>query len=184
MTRTTNALGAGLLAATIAALWYSGMGGSAAQTARAQRLTSNKEQIAGTWQLISIYEENVGGLTIDLFGTAPQGQFMADRQGNYSLQILGRDGGVYSGNTRPTVINTRVGGHLAATSYFGSYLVDEVGRRLTLRVAYCLFSNCDKTLRTAELKIGGNTMQLTSAVEPSPTGAPYSHTVWKRVCCE
>ena len=185
MTRNKIAIGAGLLAATIAALSYSGAAGSAEKTARAQhQVTSIKEQIAGTWQLVSIYEEDDGGEDIDQFGPAPKGRFMVDRRGNFSFQIMSQDGRAYSANTRAAVIKTRAGGIVEATTYFGTYLVDEATHKLTLQVAYCLFRSCDKTERTAELKISGNTLKLTSAFETSPTGAPTSLTVWKRECCK
>jgi Lipocalin-like domain len=181
MTRNSIAIGAVLLAATIAALPYSGVAGSA--TSRQRQPTPIKEQIAGTWQLVSIYEENGGGEDIDQFGNAPKGRFMLDRRGNFSFQIMSQDARAQSANTRAAVIKTRAGGNLEATTYFGTYLVDEASHKLTLQVAYCLFGSCDKIKRTAELKIRGNTLELTSAFEASPTGAPYSHTVWKRECC-
>jgi Lipocalin-like domain len=184
MTRNTIAFGAGLLIATVAVLSYSGVARSAERAARDQvQLTSIKEQIAGTWQLVSIYEENYGGEDIYQFGTAPKGRFMVDRRGNFSFQIMNQDGRAYSANTRVAVIKTRAGGIVEATTYFGTYLVDEASHKLTLQVAYCLFRSCDKTERTAELKIHGNTMELMSVVGPSPTGAPSSHTIWKRECC-
>src|SRR5262249_5310207 len=54
------------------------------------------EQIVGTWQLDSIYEEDAGGEEIDQFGVAPTGLFMADRNGNFSFQIVSIDGRRYS----------------------------------------------------------------------------------------
>jgi Lipocalin-like domain len=185
MTRITIAFGVGLLAATIGALSYSGDALSDGQKVRApHHVTSIKEQIAGTWRLVSIYEENAGGEDIDQFGADPTGRFMADRRGNFSFQIMSDDGRAYSANTRSTVVKVRSEGILEAMTYFGTYRVDEAKHKLTLQVTHCLFRSCDGTDRTAELKILGDTMTLTSAFESSATGAPYSHTEWKRECCE
>lgn len=75
-------------------------------------------------------------------------------------------------------------GIIEAMTYFGTYAVNERHHKLTLHVEYCLFRSCDNTNRTAELKIVGDTMELISTVDTSPTGASYSHTVWKRSCCK
>ena len=74
-------------------------------------------------------------------------------------------------------------GILEAMTYFGTYDVNERSHKLTLHVLHCLFRSCDNINRTAELKIYGDTMELISAAETSPTGAFYSRTVWKRECC-
>ena len=183
MTRKTIPIGAGLLTATMAVLSYSGAAASAERaTARQHQLASIKEQIAGTWQLVSIYEENDSGEDIDEFGAFPKGRLMTDRRGNFSLQIS-PEGRFDSADTQGTVNKTPDGGSLNATTYFGTYLVDDASRKLTLRIEHCLFRNCDQTNRTAELKIRGDTMELMSAIKPSLTGAPYSHTIWKRECC-
>jgi len=129
-----------------------------------ERTRSIGEQIVGTWKLDSIYEEDAGGEEIDQFGVAPTGLFMADRNGNFSFQIVSIDGRRYVAK--------------------GQLLVGKRHHKLTLHVEYCLFRSCDNTNRTAELKIVGDTMELISTVDTSLTGASYSHTVWKRGCCK
>ena len=140
------------------------------------------EQIVGTWRLESIYEEDTGE-EIDQFGVAPVGLLMADRHGNFSFQIMSIDGRRYAAKgLSPVSMGTA--GIVEAMDYFGTYAVNEGNHKLTLHVEYCLFRSCDATDRTAELKIHGDTMELISTVDASPTGAPYSRTVWKRVCCK
>jgi hypothetical protein len=141
------------------------------------------EQIAGTWQLDSIYEEDAGGEEINQFGVAPAGLLMADRNGNFSFQIVSIDGRRYAakGQLLVGMGSARI---IEAMTYFGTYAVNERHHKLTLHVEYCLFRSCDNTYRTAELKIVGDTMELISIVDTSLTGASYSHTGWKRSCCK
>ncbi len=177
MTATNLALRAGLFAGATAVFAYSGVTMSAGQETAREALVSPKEQIVGAWRLDSIYEEDVSGVGISQFGNRPKGLFMADWQGNFSFQVMSDDGqkaGSPDGST-PSA------GVLEALTYSGTYTLDEQDRELSLHVATCLFRSCSKTDRTTEITIRGDTMDLVSAVEASPTGASYSHMVWKRV---
>jgi hypothetical protein len=181
--RTSSAIALIFLAATLAALSRSGAAWDSEQTTRVQEhALSLGEQIVGTWRLDSIYEEDAAGEDIDQFGVAPTGLFMADRRGNFSFQIVSIDGRRYAAKSLP--VGIAAPGIIEAMTYFGTYAVNERNHKLTLHVEYCLFRSRDNTDRTAELKILGNTMELISTVDTSPTGASYSRTVWKRECCK
>jgi len=138
------------------------------------------EPIAGTWQLESLYEEDAGGEEIEQFGQAPRGLFMADRQGNFSFQVMSSEGRRYAALSRSPAGTALSPGILDAMTYYGTYTFSEPGRVLTLHVAQCLFRSCDRTERIVDVKIRADTMEFTSAVVATPTGAAYSHMVWKR----
>ena len=158
--------------------------GSERTTGVEEHALTIREQIVGTWRLESIYEEDAGGEEIDqFFGIAPAGLLMADPHGNFSFQIMSIDGRRYAAKGLSPV-SMGNGGIVEAMDYFGTYAVNKGNHKLTLHVEYCLFRSCDATDRTAELKIYGDTMELISTVDVSPTGASYSRTVWKRVCCK
>jgi hypothetical protein len=142
-----------------------------------------KKQIIGTWRLVSIYQEDDGGVEIDQFGGPPAGLFMADAEGNFSYQIMSNHKRRLLIGLPPAVVMSRNDGLIEAVNYFGSYVVDETAQTLTLHIAHCLFRGCDRTDRAAELKFHENMLQMTSVLESSPTGAFYTHTVWKRECC-
>ncbi len=183
MTRINLALAVGLLAAITGALAYPGVARSAEQVRARQPVTSIKEQIVGTWRLSSIYEEDTGAEDIAQFGPGPKGLFMADRQGNFSFQIMSNGGRRYAASGGSSAGMMRSARLVDAMTYFGTYAVDQQNHKLKLQVATCLYRSCDKTERTAELRIRGNTMEFISAGESTPTGAFYSHIVWKRECC-
>src|SRR5262245_28012097 len=180
--RTSLAIGIIFLAATLAALSRSGAAWGE-QPYVQEHTRSIGEQIVGTWQLDSIYEEDAGGEEIDQFGVAPTGLFMADGHGNFSFQIVSIDGRRYAAKGKSPV-GMGGAGILEAMTYFGTYAVNERHHRLTLHVGYCLYRSCDNTDRTADLKILNDTMELVSTVDTSLTGASYSRTVWQRGCCK
>ena len=177
-------IGAILLAAMLASLSRSDAAWGSERTTRIEEhALPIREQIVGTWRLESIYEEDTRGEEINQFGVAPTGLFMADRHGNFSFQIMSIDGRRYAAKG---LSSTSMGtaGIVEAMHYFGTYGVNEQNHKLALHVEYCLFRSCDNTDRTAELKIHGDTLELISAVDTLPTGASFSRTVWKRVCCK
>jgi hypothetical protein len=184
LSRTGWAISAIFFAAMLASLSRSDAARGSEGTIRAEEhALIIREQIVGTWRLESIYEEDTRGEEIDQFGVAPAGLFMADRHGNFSFQIMSIDGRRYPAKGLSSV-SMGNGGIVEAMDYFGIYAVNEGNHKLTLYVEYCLFRSCDATDRTAELKIHGDTMELISTVDASPTGASYSRTVWKRMCCK
>jgi Lipocalin-like domain len=181
--RTSSVIGVIFLTATLAAFSRAGNAWGAEQTAHEQdRTLSIGEQIVGTWWLDSIYEENSRGEDIDQFGVAPTGLFMADRNGNFSFQIMSIDGRRYAAKGLSPA-GMGAAGIAEAMTYFGTYAVNERNHKLTLHLEYCLFRSRDNTDLTAEIKITGDTMEFISTVDTSPTGASYSRTVWKRRCC-
>jgi len=181
MTRTNLVSRAALLAATTALFAYSGVMVSAGEETAREAPVSPKEQIVGAWRLDSIYEEDVTGVGIVQFGNRPKGLFMADWQGNFSFQVMGDDELREGQKAGSPDGSTPSPGILEAMIYFGTYTLDEQDRELSLHLATCLFRSCSKTDRTTEISIRGDTMDLVSAVKASPTGAFYSHMVWKRV---
>ncbi len=183
MTRINLTLAVGLLVAMAAALAYPGAARSAEQVRAPQKATSVKEQIVGTWRLASIFEQDAGAEDIAQFGPGQKGLFMADRQGNFSFQIMSSSGRRYAASGGSSAGMMKSARLVDAMTYFGTYAVDQQDHKLTLQVTTCLYRSCDKTERTAELRIRGNTMEFISAAEMSPTGAHYSHIVWKRECC-
>ena len=181
---TTNlALSLRLLAAITIGLACSGPAGSAEQARADTPLVSVAAPIVGTWRLESIYEEDSGGEDIDQFGPTPNGLFMADGAGNFSFQVMNHGAARQPAAHKSRLGNTDLAGKPLATAYFGTYALDRHDHKLMLHVSNCLLRSCDETDRTAEFRIGGDTLELISAAESSPTGAAYSHIVWKRQCC-
>jgi hypothetical protein len=139
-----------------------------------------QEKLAGTWKLVSSYEENASGEDIDPFGNNPTGQLTLELDGHFSLQIIGSNLKFASNDRlRGTGLENQaaVQGSLA---YFGRYSVKADGTTLAFHVERCTFANWNSTERTTSLALSPDKLEFTSAVEPSLTGSFSSHLVWKR----
>lgn len=158
----TTALGIGLVL------------GSAFMPASAQ--PARNQQIAGTWTLVSIYEENESGEDIDQWGRNPRGHFVADGSGHFMLQIVGPNAiQVASAASAPLC----AGASVAGAGYAGSYSLDPNGR-ITFTIDEALAPKSDGNRATASIRFENERMHFVSSAEGSPTGAFYSHLVWKR----
>ena len=181
--RTHLVIGFCQLAMVTAVLACASAARSAEQARAGTAHASATTPIIGTWRLESIYEEDSGGEDIAQFGPAPNGLFMADGAGNFSFEVMASGASSQAAIGKPRLGKTDSAGMPQATAYFGTYVLDQRDRKLTLHVSNCLLRSCEETDRTAEVRIRGDTMELISAAESSPTGASYSHIVWKRRCC-
>jgi hypothetical protein len=133
--------------------------------------------VAGAWTLVSIYEEDAGGEEMNRFEDDAQGQFITDDNGNFSLQMINL-GARRRSATAAYYFDPA--GLVDAITYFGSYVLDTGGERLTLRVERCLFKECDLIDQTISIKINGNFMEWISLDTFSTTGAYYRQFVWRR----
>ncbi len=148
-----------------------------------QKGQSLKQQLVGTWTLVSNYGEYKDGKRINVFGEKPKGLFMVDRNGRFSFHLFD------STNRQKFASNSRMAGTaeenkaavLAIQTYYGTYSVDEKEHSLTFRIEYSVFPNWDGTERKISIAIKGDEMQYVAAPVPSPNGPFVPHIVWKRV---
>lgn len=118
-----------------------------------------REQIVGTWMLISFYEEDDSGEEIEKFGLRPPGHLVFDRQGHFAFQIEDDLG-----------FNRCV-------AYSGTYEI-ETKSRIRFRPDSPVSPNNE---RHSDLRLDSAQMELTSTIYPSLAGSSYSHTIWQRV---
>jgi hypothetical protein len=137
-------------------------------------------RITGAWRLVSIYEEDESGEDIDIFGTNPQGQFIATSSGQFSFQIVSGDGRRLAARQQVVTVSEARVGLREALTYFGTYSLDERTGALNFHISYCLFRSCDGTTRKASVEFVDGKLVFTSVVEPSPTGSFYSRLIWAR----
>ena len=166
-----------MLSASIATLLSLGL----AATHTFAQQSSLKEKLAGTWILVSIYDEDERAEDVDPFGTNPQGQLVFDNNGHFSFQIFG-SAVKFASNDRQ--LGTALENGIAmqgSLAYFGTYSVDSAKLGLALHIKRSLFPNWNEADRKASLTLSGARLDLTSAIEPSLSGSYYSHSVWKRV---
>ena len=137
-----------------------------------------RDALAGTWKLVSIYEENASGEEVDRWGDDRRGRFVADQSGHFMLQLVGRNPIRLESPAQSRACARR--GAYESISYAGRYSVDEATDLMTLKIADATAPEFDHSARTAAISLEGGALHFRSSAEASPTGAFYAHLVWKR----
>jgi hypothetical protein len=108
-----------------------------------------KEQLVGTWMLVSWDEMKTDGTKVPpLAGINPKGMMMFDANGHFSFQAVAAMPKIAS-NDRKRM--TREESRLVARgaySYFGTYSVNEEHRNIILHVERSTFPNANGTTST------------------------------------
>src|SRR5262245_8940520 len=110
-------------------------------TAAAKQKTL-KEQLVGTWTLVSWEQTNKDGSKFHRFGASPKGYNIFDASGRFFIMFARPDLPKIAANnpSEPTLEEGKaiVGG---AVSYFGTYTVDEAAKSVILQVEASSFPN-------------------------------------------
>jgi hypothetical protein len=137
-----------------------------------------REAIAGTWTLVSIYEEDDTGNDLDRWGNKPTGHFTADDSGHFMLQVVGRDAIEIATLAKSLV--PRYVGDRRILGYAGRLLIEETASKITFQIEDAVDKAWDTPRPSTSISLTDNTLHFVSASEVSPTGAFYLHAVWKR----
>ena len=135
---------------------------------------SLKEQLVGTWTLVSLVEQYQDGRKdSNSFGPNLKGMLILDRTGRFSLHLIGGDRAKTGGNPRSPVG--------PAVAYFGTYSVGEGDKSLTYHVERSTFPDFEGTDQKATITtINGDELTYVRAPIPSPTGTFVPTLEWKR----
>ncbi len=144
-----------------------------------QQTDSVKQQLVGTWFLVSDVATRSDGTPFEPFGDNPKGILMLDRMGNFSIQ--------YSGDARRKVAsNNRLQGTCeedkanakGTQAVYGTYSVDAAGRTLTFHVERNSFPNWDNTDLKRTITLAGD--ELKWSIPQLSTGGGTAENIWKR----
>lgn len=144
-----------------------------------QRTDSVKQQLVGTWLLVSDVAKRPDGTEFEPFGGNTKGILMFDRTGRFSIQ--------YSGDARRKVAsNNRLEGtpeenkanSVGTQAYYGTYSVDAAGRTLTFHVERNSFPNWDNTDLERTITLAGD--ELKWSIPQLSTGGGTAENVWRR----
>jgi hypothetical protein len=141
---------------------------------------SLKDDVVGTWDLVSLYDEDDSGREVLTFGRHPRGRLMLDFEGSFSFQVVNDMYLSMSHCSSTNLIVTCASAGLATLAYFGRYVVDSK-KVIHLWVDRGLASTVGASERAAEVTIFNGYMDFVSSFTISPTGSNSSHLVWKRV---
>jgi Lipocalin-like domain len=138
---------------------------------------SLKEQLVGTWTLLSWEQKKGDGTKVDRYGTDPKGIAFFDAGGRYIITVMRSDRAKYASNAlgqgSPAENKETADGTI---TYFGTYSIAEADSSIAVYVEGSSFPNWNGTFQNRLVAITGD--QLTLTVRP-PSGDVIDVT-WKR----
>ncbi len=138
---------------------------------------SLKEQLVGTWMLLSWEQKKGDGTNIGRYGAAPKGIAFFDAGGRYVITVMRPDRAKYASNTlwRGTPEENKETADGTIT-YFGTYSVNEADSSIAVRVEGSSFPNWNGTEQKRFVAIAGELLTLTVR----PPAGDVVDVIWKR----
>jgi hypothetical protein len=140
---------------------------------------SLKEQLAGTWSLVSITTVRTDGTKNDTFGSDPKGAVSFENNGRLSFVITASNLPKFAANERNkgTAEENKavVQGSIA---YFGTYTVDAADKSYTTRVEGSTFPNWTGLTQKRMVAISGDDLTISN---PAGSEGGTAVSKWKRV---
>ncbi len=136
-----------------------------------------KEQLVGTWTVVSLINEKKDGTKIETFGSDPKGYFMFDSSGHFSTHIIRSWRPKFAHRDQPTCTESKavVEGTITA---FGTYTVNEADHSISEHIIGSSFPIWDNTNQKRSITITGNEMKY---INPTPaTGGGTAVVILKR----
>ena len=136
-----------------------------------------KEQLVGTWTLLSWEQKKGNGTKVERYGTAPKGIAFFDAGGRYIITVMRSDRAKYASNAlwqgTPEENKETADGTI---TYFGTYSISDADSSITVHVEGSSFPNWNGTDQKRYVAIAGD--QLTLIVR-LPAG-DMVNVIWKR----
>ena len=136
-----------------------------------------KEQLVGTWTLVSWEQKKSDGTKLERYGANPKGIAFFDAGGRYIITVMRSDRANYTSNAlwQGTAEEDKATTDGTIT-YFGTYSVSDTDRSMVIRIEGSSFPNWNGADQKRAVAIAGD--QLTLTVRP-PNG-DIVDVVWKR----
>jgi len=129
-------------------------------TANSQHRTL-KEQLVGTWTLVSIVNTNPSGAKRDLFGLNPKGLLIFDAGGRYVSVSTKRDRPEFKSRNRDKwTADEYKAAVLGTRAQFGTWSVDESQKTLIQRIDGSITPNNDGTEARRLITLAGDELTL------------------------
>jgi len=139
---------------------------------------SLKEQLVGTWMLVSNENVNTDGTKRQIFGPNPKGIMILDADGRFALIAVNPDRPKFKGKTRldGTAEENKavVAGTVAA---FGTWSVEEATSTLITRIDASLFPNDEGSEQRRLITLAGDELKQ---VNLNPGSGGRAEIVFKR----
>lgn len=140
---------------------------------------SLKEQLVGTWKIVSVDNTRPDGSIKQIFGANPRGIAVFDTHGNAVVVLMRSDRANFAADNRdlgtPEENKATVQGTHA---YFGTYSVIEAEKTLVFHNEGNTFPNQEGVDTNRFISITGDEFRWTT---PAPSVGGRSEAVWRRV---
>jgi hypothetical protein len=165
------------LAMTTTALLWLAVGSSASNSLAKQK--SLKEQLVGTWTLVSSDQVRADGSKLKQFGANPQGINVFDAKGRFFLMVASADNSRIAARDSNETNQEEVGGLIAESiAYYGTYTVNEEVNVISLHLDASTFPNQIGT--DQKRTVTSLTADELKYISPAVTSGVQVHQVWKR----
>ena len=165
------------LALSTMALLLLGIGFPASNAVAQQK--SVKEQLVGTWTLVSVVNTRPDGTTFEPFGKETPGMLIFDNTAHFSSQTIRSNiPKLASNNRQEGTADEFKAVAQGVLSYFGTYSLDDSGKTLTQHVESSSFPNFNGKNRTWAITLTGD--ELTMSGQAAASGGS-NEVKWKRV---
>jgi hypothetical protein len=164
---------------TLTTVWALFLGFALSPGGALAQQQSLREQLVGTWQLVSNDNIAPNGEKRQLFGNNPKGMTIYDADGWYVQLQVNPDRPKFKGKTRldGTADENAAVVHSTA-GQFGRWSVNEADKTLTVRQEVNTFPNDDGLVSTRAITLTGDELKVTN---PNPSGGGTAMLVWRRV---
>jgi hypothetical protein len=164
------------LAMTTTALLCLAVGLSASNSLAQQK--SLKEQLLGTWTLVSSDQVRADGSKLKQFGANPKGINVFDANGRFFLMVASADNSQIASNGRGKTNSEEDGLTVESIAYYGTYTVDEEVNVISLHLDASTFPNQIGT--DQKRNVTSLTADELKYSSPAAISGVQVHQVWKR----
>jgi Lipocalin-like domain len=148
-------------------------GGTQAQAA------TLKEQLVGTWTLVSNDNIAPSGTRQQIFGPHPKGILILAADGRYAQIMVDPRRPKFKGRNRLSGTPDENAAVVHATAmHFGTWSVDEANKTLTVHMDANIFPNDDGMVSKRTIELTGDELKQ---FNPAPSSGGRAEVVWKRV---
>jgi len=133
---------------------------------------SLKEQVVGTWNIVSVEEVYPDGHKETPWGPNMKGAVSFDQHGKVLLMIIGADLPTPSGKPQEAA--------RMVVAYFGTYSVDEGAKTITYTAERATIPAFDGLARKATVTVTGDELRQSSAPVTGPQGTFTPQLVMRR----
>ena len=164
------------LAMTTTALVCLAVGLSASDALAQQK--SLKEQLVGTWTLVSSDQVRPDGTKLRQFGSDPKGINVFDANGRFVVMIASADNLQIASNSRSQTKSEEDGLIVESIAYYGTYTVNEDVKVISLHLDASTFPNQAGTEQKRTItSLTADELKYSS---PAAISGVQVHQVWKR----